>query len=308
MTFFEFDDGLVVLEIAGQIGSIGAARHIEQTGAQRPPILIPFHCGAIGEAPQFGTVIEGAGFDDGPIQEVILGVVGIGVGVENIGNTELADGDRDVVGLMGAGQLVDPVLHIDGFPAFQIIDIAAEETRIAIIGQIMSGLVGFTRGVGRHAIGRGRTVALIHFRVEINLQFPKPYAQIQGGIGGFGHLLFAEHTLRAIGNVAMEGAVTLGGVGALDVQAEPVGNFDQRCGRIAHGVLGMQRHGAYAPGSKRQTRNRPSFGHPFFSVHTSRHIPYIPFCIHFGETSKTDRPDQRSYKMAFIGFCVHPCR
>ena len=71
---------------------------VEESSSDSPPGLRPFHCAANGVSPGIGRVVESGSVDDRPVQKIATGVMGIGVGVEDIDDREFADAHRHVVG------------------------------------------------------------------------------------------------------------------------------------------------------------------------------------------------------------------
>ena len=84
-----------------QLGAVGHLGKIEGAGSQRPVPLVPLGGGADGVAPGVGGVVEGSGDDQRPIQEVVLGIVGELVGVEDVGDVQFADREDQAVGGLG---------------------------------------------------------------------------------------------------------------------------------------------------------------------------------------------------------------
>ena len=89
----DFADPLELLKCRIEIGAVGDDREIEQSAAYRPASLIPFGSSAISIGPGIGGIIEGAGIDDRPIQEIVAGIVRIFVVIEYVDDGELADGN-----------------------------------------------------------------------------------------------------------------------------------------------------------------------------------------------------------------------
>ena len=70
--------------------AIGNLRQGEQARAERPPIVIPLHGRAIGVTPGVGRIIERACINDRPVQEIVAGIVGVAVGIEDIDYRQFA--------------------------------------------------------------------------------------------------------------------------------------------------------------------------------------------------------------------------
>ena len=76
------------------------ARRVQRT-------LVPLGGRAIGVAPGVGGIVERAGVDECPVHEVAARIMRVFVGVEDIGDAELADRDDEAVCGLRAGELVD---------------------------------------------------------------------------------------------------------------------------------------------------------------------------------------------------------
>ena len=66
------------------------ARQVEQTAAQAPVAGDPFRRDAIAVAPGIGGIVEGARIHDAPVEEIAARVMGVSVGVENVGDGEFS--------------------------------------------------------------------------------------------------------------------------------------------------------------------------------------------------------------------------
>ena len=89
-----------------QFGAVGDDREIEQAAAQGPVSLVPLGGGAVGVTPGVGGIVERAGVDQRPVHEILARILRIFVGIEHVGDRELADGDNQPVGGLRTGELI----------------------------------------------------------------------------------------------------------------------------------------------------------------------------------------------------------
>ena len=158
---------------------VGNRLHQEIARAQRPLLLIKFGSGAVGQPDLVGRVVERARRPHRPVHEILAGVLGIGVAVEDIGDGEFAGLDRQPrdIGLAGeltrsAGQLFLLAAEAKG--------LTQEQPRRVVV---RIGEVGFLRFAARKAGGADGVVqaeSLQQFRIEIDLAaLPEPCVQEQ---------------------------------------------------------------------------------------------------------------------------------
>src|SRR5215470_642712 len=71
---------------------------IEQTQAVRPLALIPFYSRPIGVTPGIGRIVESAGVEERPVEEIHTSVVRVLIVIKNVGDRELTHRDDHAVG------------------------------------------------------------------------------------------------------------------------------------------------------------------------------------------------------------------
>ena len=153
--------------------------HQEIAAAQRPLFLVELGGGAVGQADLVGGIVECAGRPHRPVHEILAGVLGVGVAVENIDDGEFAGLQRQPRDVHLAGEL--------GRPAGQFFLLAAEAEGLAHEqprGVVMRvGEVGFLRLAARKARGADGVVqakSLQQFGIVIDLAaLPEPRVQKQ---------------------------------------------------------------------------------------------------------------------------------
>src|ERR1700728_112670 len=142
MSFLDFADQLELVECGIEIAAEGTysagrrCREIEDAAAQRPAALIPFGGRAIREAQGVGRIVERAGIDQRPVEEIGFGIVRIFVGVEYVDDRELPDGEHEAVRRLRAGELIDVGGDLLGVAA-EIAGLAHEKT-LAARGRIIA--------------------------------------------------------------------------------------------------------------------------------------------------------------------------
>ena len=79
------------IETVGEraVAASGRRRQVEHAGAQRPAPGVPLRGCAVSIAPGVARIVEGAGVDERPVQEVASGAVREFVGVEDVDDGEL---------------------------------------------------------------------------------------------------------------------------------------------------------------------------------------------------------------------------
>ncbi len=117
MAVFDLDDLGDFVEAGVEDGAVGDVGEVEQAIAPGPGLLGPFGGEAIGIAPGVGGIVEGAGVDDRPVEEVLARVVGVAVVVEEIDDGEFAGGEDEAIVGMGRGQLIEVVADVFEFAA-----------------------------------------------------------------------------------------------------------------------------------------------------------------------------------------------
>ena len=95
----------------------GRRPEVEYLGAQRPAIHIPLARRAVAVASTVARIVEGAGVDERPAQEICLRIVGIFVGIEDVDDRELAEREHQPVRRLRAGEPVEIGVHVLGLAA-----------------------------------------------------------------------------------------------------------------------------------------------------------------------------------------------
>ena len=116
--------------------------------------LIPFGGRAVGVAPGVAGIIECAGIDERPVQEVGLRIVGVFVGVEKIDDGEFADRQHQAVLRHRTGELVDVGVNLLRFAA-EVDGLADEIALHARVRIIRAELVGLAARETGDAVGVG---------------------------------------------------------------------------------------------------------------------------------------------------------
>ena len=181
--FLDFTDILLLAErvvetVGGSVqGAAGRRRRqIEHAAAQSKDALIPFGGRAIGVTPGIAGIVERAGIDQRPVEEIGLRIVGVFVGVEYVDNGELADPQDQAVRRIRLRKQVDVGIgllrfatEVDGLP-----DEIALRARVRIVE---AELVGFAARETGYAVRVGETMALIDLGIEPEFRaLPQPHA------------------------------------------------------------------------------------------------------------------------------------
>src|SRR5262249_21074076 len=109
---------LVLLEAGVEIESVGTYatgrgfRKIEDAPAQCPAALIPLGSRAIGISPTIAGVVERAGIDVHPVQEIQLGIVRVFVRIEDVDNGKPADCQHEPVFRLPSRELTEVGLYL----------------------------------------------------------------------------------------------------------------------------------------------------------------------------------------------------
>src|SRR5690242_19864152 len=108
MPFLQFSDKLGLMkQRQAEVGAVRYLRQVEQADPGGIPALVPLCGRAVGDAPGIRRVVKAADIEDRPVQEVGARDVRVLVGVEDIDDRELADGEDDAVGRLRAAKLVE---------------------------------------------------------------------------------------------------------------------------------------------------------------------------------------------------------
>src|SRR6266576_4389944 len=106
VTSLEFSNEGEFLEPRFERLAVRNIGQIEESSPDSPPGPRPFDYAADGVSPGIGRVVESGRVDDRPVQKIATGVVGIGVGVEDIDDRQFADSHRHIVGCLRSAELV----------------------------------------------------------------------------------------------------------------------------------------------------------------------------------------------------------
>jgi high affinity Mn2+ porin len=110
---FQFEHvGSALKNPAVEAVRIGDRLHQEIARSQSPLLLIELGGGAIGQADLVGRVVEGSRCPDRPVHEILAGILGVGVAVENIGHGKFADLQRQPRDVDFARQLGRPAAKL----------------------------------------------------------------------------------------------------------------------------------------------------------------------------------------------------
>ena len=162
---------------------LGHPRQVEHPGAQGPGSLIPFRRRSVGVAPGVGRIVEAARVDDRPVQEVVLRIVGIFIGVEHVADAHLADRDDDAVGGLFARELVHVRIDLLGLAA-EIDGLAHNDAVDLRIGRALADLGALRVGEGVDAEGVAEAKALVELGVDPEFgALPQPCAEVGGDVG-----------------------------------------------------------------------------------------------------------------------------
>ena len=231
--FFRFRNKFELAEAAHQFRAVGHPRQVEQARAQGPPILSPLSRAAIRIAPRIGGIVERAGIDERPIEEILLGIVRVLVGVEDIGDRKLAGGKDEIVRRARAAEFVGIGIDLLALAA-EIESLSEEQPLQPEIGRRLADLVRLATGKSRNAQRIAQAKSLIDFRVSIQRAIlPEAHTDKRGRIEGFiAHALWRKAVRAPIGR--MECRMILLDEGRLCMQAEPIGSIRhlrvRRCG------------------------------------------------------------------------------
>ena len=191
-----------------ELDVVGHHRQIEYAAAHGPVALIPLGGGAVSKTPGVGGVVQGAGVDQRPIHKVAARIVGVFVGVENVGDGELADGEHQPVRRLRAAELVGRAIHLLRVAA-EIDGLADEVARDARVRHRGADLVCLAARESGDAERRAQAKALVDLRIDPKLgALPQPHAEIRRGVPGFAALVGREAVLAGIGIAEREDILT----------------------------------------------------------------------------------------------------
>ena len=207
--------GLELPEGGVQPLAVGHVRQVEHGPPQGPGAFPQLRRAAPAVAPGIGGIVEGGGVDGRPVHEVRPGVVGIAVGVEDVGHAEASGGQHQPVFrvaprhhvLVGGHRLAGPA-QVHGLPQ--------EPPLHPEIGMVAADLVGLPAGESRGSQRIGQAEAVVQLSVQPDLApRPGPIAHEQGGVVG---RVSAAAGIEAVGpaDAGVEGWVILGQAGGLD--------------------------------------------------------------------------------------------
>src|SRR6202521_2839230 len=139
---------------------------IEESSPDSPPGLRPFDCATYRVPPGIGRVVESGRVTDRPVQEIATGVMGVGVGVEDIDDREFADSHRHIVGCLRSAELVGA--GADRVAISTEVEPLTEERPLQVeIRFGLSDLVSFAARKSRRAQGVAQAEALVELGIDI---------------------------------------------------------------------------------------------------------------------------------------------
>src|SRR5580704_71125 len=204
----DFADPLELRKMRVELDIVGHGRQIEYAAAHRPVALVPLGGGAVSKTPGIGGVVERAGVDQRPIHEIAARIVGVFVGVENVGDAEFTDGEHQAVRRLRAAELVGRSIHLFRIAA-EIDGLADEILGNSRIGHRGADLVGLAARESGDAQRRAQAETLIDLRIDPKLgALPQAHADKRGGVPGLAALVGREAVLAGIGVAEREDILT----------------------------------------------------------------------------------------------------
>ncbi|MCY1172097.1 hypothetical protein D9M73_122260 [compost metagenome] len=226
VAMLDFAIELKLAEIALQHLAIGDFGEVEQPGPHRPRPPIPFDRRTRTIAPGVGGIIEAAGIDERPVDEIGARIMRVAVGIEHIADPELAERHHHPVGRPPGGELIERRGRIVA-RATEIDRLAEEQPLQPEIGIALANLIRLRTGETRDAQRVGQAKALVHFRIDPHLAaLPRAHPGIERRVDRFLDLVRRQAVLPRIRRAKARRA--LRGEGELAVDGENVG---QRWGR-----------------------------------------------------------------------------
>src|SRR5215510_893300 len=214
MAMFDFSEPLVLAKGWIEISAAWNDGHIEETAANAPVALVPFHGGAIIVAPSVAGVIERAGVYQCPVHEVATRIVRVFVGIEDISDVEFSNSDNQPVGSLLPRKPVDVCVDVLAL-APKIYCLPHEHALHASVREGGAEFVGFTTRKACYAERAAEPKALFNFRVDPEFGArPELQSRIERDVPGFATLVRNKAVRAQIGGTeARRELVQISGLG-----------------------------------------------------------------------------------------------
>ena len=181
-------DDLKLVELRVVTGAVRLEGQVEQALPEHPVSLVQLQRQARRVAPGVRRIVEGPRVDDRPVHEIMTRVVGVGVGVEHVDDGKLAQGDDDMVGGLGAAELVQVGVDLLALAA-EVDDLAHEQALQTVVGPGRADLVGLPAREARDPGGVGKPEALVDLGIGPELEVPARDARPRTRSGPRSHRL-----------------------------------------------------------------------------------------------------------------------